>query len=220
MREAINENRIVQLALLGMLLLGAAMMFMKATKGDQGKSTAGSAASSPAGATAGTGTTSMPPATDATAAADAGATVGTVSGDPMAGSSAALAAAPRVPVEMVPGPGLPKSLLASNRRGRAIVLLVVRSGATDDRLVRRTVAALDSGSSPDVYVTRAKHIARYSSLTQGLDVSQLPALIVVRPGGGDGAATGTVSYGYRNSAGVRQAVKDALYRGPVASYHP
>jgi hypothetical protein len=103
--------------------------------------------------------------------------------------------------------------MVSWARGDAIVLLIVRGGATDDRLVRQSVQAL-SEPGVAVFVARAKDIARYSRITQGVGVSQVPALVVVRPRRVSGSVPqAEVSYGFRNSQSVVQAVHDALYTG-------
>jgi hypothetical protein len=103
--------------------------------------------------------------------------------------------------------------MAAWSRGDAIVLLIVRGGAADDTMVRRSVDALSEPGTA-VFVTRAKHIARYSRITQGVGVNRVPALVVVRPRRiSGGIPQAEVSYGFRNSQSVIQAVRDALYSG-------
>jgi hypothetical protein len=64
-----------------------------------------------------------------------------------------------------------------------------------------------------VFVSRAKDIARYSRITQGVGVDRVPALVVVRPRRESSVPEAQVSYGFRDSQGVVQAVHDALYSG-------
>ena len=65
-----------------------------------------------------------------------------------------------------------------------------------------------------VFVTRANHAARYSRITQGVGVSQAPALVVVRPKRVSGSVPeAQVDYGFRDAQGVVQAVHDAVYSG-------
>jgi hypothetical protein len=90
----------------------------------------------------------------------------------------------------------------------------VRPGATDDRLVRGSVESLSSDQQVAVFVADAKHVARYSRITQGVGVDRTPALVVIRPHKESGAVPqAQVSYGFRDSQSVVQAVHDALYSG-------
>jgi len=210
MRQAINDNRIAQLALLGVLALLGGLLLLKTTKGSgtESSSATPTAASS-------TGTT-------ATAPTEAGAATTAATGTTDASAAVSGASAPQISANAVPGPGLPKGLLPAYRHGKAIALLVRRAGGIDDGLVRNSVDSLRSEPQVKVYVTKAKQIARFSWLTQGVDVTELPALVVLRPKNlTDGTPTATVSYGFREAASVVQAVKDALYRGPTnRPYHP
>jgi hypothetical protein len=209
MRKAINENRTVQLALLGVLALLGGLFLLKG-KGSGGESTAATPVAPAAPAPATTGTPL--PATTATTAA------------PVAGTPTATASGAGVPVNLIPGPGLPKGLLAAYHDGDAIVLFVRRAGGIDDAIVHGSVDGLRALSGVKVYVTKARHISRYAWLTQGVNVTDLPALVVLRPrdlSKNSSTATASVSYGFRDSASVLQAVKDELYRGPTnRPYHP
>jgi hypothetical protein len=99
------------------------------------------------------------------------------------------------------------------KRGDTVVLLIARQGGVDDRLVRGSVRLL-SGPGTTVFVTKANKVARYSRITQGVGVSQAPALVVVRPKRLSGSAPeAQVAYGFRNAQGVVQAVHDAVYAG-------
>jgi hypothetical protein len=210
MRKAINENRTVQLALLGVLALLGGFLLLKANSGGSEGTPAAPAQSAPSGTAAPpTGTAAAP--TDTSTAATSAPT-STVSG----------ASAAAVPANLIPGPGLPKGLLSAYRDGDAIVLLVRRAGGIDDALVRGSVDRLHGMAGVKVFVTKAKGIARYAWLTQGVNVSALPALVVLRPRKvTKGVPTASVSYGFRDSASVVQAVNDALYRGPSdRPYHP
>jgi hypothetical protein len=200
MRQAINENRTVQLAMLGVLALLGGLLLLKTTKGS------GSESSSAAP------TAASPAATPATAAGAASTGTTDTSGASAAG----------VPASAVPGPGLPKGLLRAYRHGKAVALLVRRAGGIDDALVRNSLELLRLQPRVKIYVTKAEHIARYSWLTEGVDLSELPALVVLRPRRlSNGTPTASVSYGFQNAASVVQAVKDGLYQGPThRPYHP
>lgn len=207
MRDAINQNRTVQLVLLGVLALLGGFMLLKSKGGSE------STAAPPAA----TGTAATAPAPTDTSTATAPTGTASTTSVPT-GSSAAVT----VPAELVPGPGLPPSLLSAYREGDAIVLLVRRAGGIDDALVHSSVELLRGLPGVAVYVTKARHIARYAWMTQGVNVSDLPALVVLRPRRlTKGTPTATVSYGFRDAASVVQAVDDALYRGPNnRPYHP
>jgi hypothetical protein len=206
MRQAINENRTVQLVLVAILALAGGFLLLKTTKGSGNSSSPPAASAGDSAAPPSPSTSTDPSTAPSTTAAPA------VSG----------ASAGAVPVNLVPGPGLPNGLLDAYHHGKAIVLLVRRAGGTDDNLVRGSVEGLKSHSRVRVYVTKAKHISRYAWLTQGVDVTELPALVVLRPRGlTNGVPTATVSYGFRDAASVVQAVDDALYQGSSKPYyHP
>ena len=72
-----------------------------------------------------------------------------------------------------------------------------------------------------VFVIPAKQIARYTAITVGVEVEQVPALIVMRPRRlSGGTPQASVSYGFQTPESVVQAVADASYRGPEVPYHP
>ena len=193
MRQAINNNPIAQVAVLGGLAVLVGLFFMMNMKG-KGSSETASTASSAAPAPS----TSAPAAPASTSSATAPPpTTGTVSPD-----------------ALVPGRGLPKPVVTAWKQGNTVVLLVVRQGGIDDRLVRNSVQSLSSDGGVSVFVTRANHVARYSRITQGVGVSQAPALVVVRPKRVSGSVPeAQVDYGFRDAQGVVQAVHDAVYSG-------
>ena len=98
----------------------------------------------------------------------------------------------------------------------------MRAGGIDDAMVRRSVELLHGVGGLSVYSTKAQHIARYAWITQGVNLTDLPALVVLLPRKlSKGVPTASVSYGFRDAASVLQAARDALYRGPThLSYHP
>jgi hypothetical protein len=218
MREKINQNRTVQLALLGVLLLGGGFLFMKVTSGSGSQSAAAPATSSATPGATGSGSTDSG-GVAATAAPLDGSVSASSAGSASSGSAGS---APAVPANLIPGPSLPKSLLASYKRGDGVALLVMRAGGIDDAMVRRSVELLHGVRGLSVYSTKAQHIARYAWITQGVNLTDLPALVVLLPRKlSKGVPTASVSYGFRDAASVLQAAKDALYRGPThLSYHP
>ena len=220
MRKALNENPKVQAGLIAFMLLAGVLLFMKMSKKEEAVPAGGVPAASTADATgaAGTGAGAAP--------------TGTATTDPAAAAGAAAPAAgaiPSVPASattvtpqaLIPGPGLPEDVARAYASGNAVVLLIVRNGATDDELVRDSVYQI-SRSGVSVFVAPASDVARYSRITQGAGVNRVPALVVVRPRRVSGdTPQATVSYGFRSTASVVQAVDDALYGGrDDVPYHP
>jgi hypothetical protein len=204
MRKAINENPIVQISLLGGLLLVVAVMMMMQAGGKDEEE--------PAPETSASSTGLATPADSASAPAPAAS--GAAAAIPAAGGSSAAPTGSVSPDALVPGPGLPKPVVDAWKGGDAIVLLVVRGSAVDDQLVRRSTTALSSDPQVSVFVTEASRIARYSRITQGVGVNRVPALVVIRPRRLSGSVPqAQVSYGFRGSQSVVQAVDDALYSG-------
>lgn len=206
MRKALNENPTVQIAVVGVLVLVVGLFFMMTMK----KKPASTSSAEPAasGATPAAGTTT--PVTVPGAAVPAGGAVSDVGASvtpPVSGGTVA-------PDALVPGPGLPRNLVRAWKAGDAIVLLIVREHAVDDRLVKSSVESLSGGPHLATFIAPAEHVARYSRITQGVGVSQVPALVVVRPRRESGSIPqAQVSYGFRDSKSVVQAVHDALYTG-------
>jgi hypothetical protein len=122
-------------------------------------------------------------------------------------------------VPVVPGP--PRPFVAAYDAGETVALLVVHDGGIDDAY---TTAALKKAASIEgvaAFVVPAKQISRYASVTIGLDVNQLPALIVLRPKQlSEGVPQATVSYGYQTPESIYVSVLDATYKGPEVTYHP
>ena len=117
---------------------------------------------------------------------------------------------------------LPHRFSAAYDADETVALLVVHDGGIDDAytaLALKQVAAVEDVA---VIVVPAKQISRYASVTVGLDVSQLPALIVMRPKSlSHGVPQATVAYGYQTPQSVYQTIVDASYQGPEGgAYHP
>jgi hypothetical protein len=208
MRQALNNNPVVQIAVIGVLVAIVGLFFMmNMHKGSSSSSSSSSA--TPAAGSATPGTTSpvtSSPSGTATPSAGAAPSASQISLPPPSGAV--------TPDALIPGPGLPKAVAAAYKRGEAVVVLIVRGGAIDDRLVRGSVRTL-SNAGIAVFVARAKNVSRYSRVTQGVGVDRAPALVVVRPRKRSGAVPqAQVRYGFRDSASVVQAVHDALYSGP------
>jgi hypothetical protein len=121
----------------------------------------------------------------------------------------------------IPTPPLPEPVARAYKDSRTVVLLVVHDGGVDDKLVAESTRRLSNFPGAAVFIVPAKQIARYGAITLGTEVSQVPALVVVRPRRlSNGIPKATVSYGFQSEQGIEQAMRDATYRGPELSYHP
>ena len=196
MREKLNENPLAQVAVIGVLLvLGIVML---TSMGGGGESSA-----EPEGETETSVTTSAPAITPA------GET-------PVTGAPAT--AAPATPPAAPPPP---KAVTTAFDSGQTVVLLIVREGGIDDRLVKADTAALTAIPGVALFVVPASKIARYAAITEGVGVNRVPALVVLRPKAlSHGVPTASVSYGYQGAQSVLQQVADARYKGRTLSYHP
>ncbi len=210
MREAINSNPIVQAAVIGVLLLGTVFFCISSSGGGEEEE-----AAAPTEATVSVaGTESTGTATGATPGeAVEGALEAATEGAGEASVAGALAA--------TAAPPLPKAVLDAYRSNSTIVLVIVRDGGIDDRIVRNASAGLSGFRGTTVFVVPARQISRYAAITEGVGVERVPALVVVTPKQLDKSVpTASVSYGFQSAQSVAQAVIDAGYEGPTIDYHP
>ena len=122
-------------------------------------------------------------------------------------------------VPAVKGP--PRAFVAAYDAGETVALLVVHDGGIDDAYTTAALKKVASIEDVATFVVPAKQISRYASVTIGLDVNQLPALIVLRPKRlSGGVPQATVSYGYQTPESIYVSVLDATYKGPEVTYHP
>jgi hypothetical protein len=194
MREALNSNPMAQAAVVGVLLLAVAF-FAMTTMGGGGEEEPVAAEAAPESVviTAGEETPGA----------------ATTSGAPPPGTLAETAPPPPEPVR------------AAFEANQIVVLLFVRSGGIDDRMVAGAVRGLSGLAGVASFVVPADQIARYAAITEGVDVDRVPALVVVRPKNIDqGTPSASVSYGFQSAESVVQAVVDAGYKGPTLDYHP
>jgi hypothetical protein len=196
MRDALNSNPLVQAAVVAVLLIGA-VFFVISSSGGGGEE---------GGEAAAAGSTSI----STTAAAPSAPA-------PPAGSAPALAAIGRATA----APALPSSVMRAWKANETIVLLIVRDGGIDDRLVKTATAGLADFRDASVFVVPAAKISRYAAITEGVGVDRVPALIVVTPKHlKKTVPTASVSYGFQSPQSVAQAVIDAGYKGKTLDYHP
>ncbi len=214
MRKALNENPMVQLAVLAVCGVAfAVILFTSVLKKDE---PAASSATDPATAT------STAPVTDpSVAAAPSGAAS---AASPTATPDAAAATPPAggsVADGLLPSKGLPEDLLVAFAKNKTIALLVIDPKGFADKKVERFTGALRSRDDVEVFVVKVRDIAKYARVTAGVSVSRTPALVVVRPRKLTGSVpTATVSYGFRGPRSVSQAIDDALYKGKQIPAYP
>jgi len=215
MRKAINDNPIVQIGLLGLLGVVAAVVFMSSMGGDPPppeETTATESSATAAPATSGA----------STAPADAAA--------PTSPSTTAPEAVPGAPAGGTPfeaGKGLPAEVVNAHESGNVVVLLVMQNKGIEDEQLERDVGSLERRGDTSVFVTDAKNVSRYSRIAEGVTLDRVPAIIVLHPFKGKLAGNeappmpeASVAYGYRGPESVVQVVNDALYDGDVGPYSP
>jgi hypothetical protein len=199
MREALNSNPLAQAAVVGVLLICVAIFVM--SSGGGGEEEGGEAAA--------TSSTSVSTTESATAPTESSSSAGL--GTALAAVDQAAAAAPP----------LPRPLMRAWRANETPVLLFVRDGGIDDRLVKVATAGLSGFRDAAVFIVPAHQISRYAAITAGVGVDRVPALVVVTPKHLDQSVpTASVSYGFQSPQSVAQAVIDAGYEGPTVDYHP
>lgn len=209
MREAINNNPMVQIGLLGVLGVIVAVVFMSSSGGD--------AAPAPEDAATATATEGTVPAPAESGLADPTA--------PPAEGAVPPPAAATTPFEA--GKGLPADLVDAHASGDVVVLLVMQKNGYEDEPLARDVESLESRGDTSVFVTESKDVSDYSRIAEGVTLDRVPAIIVLHPLEGkvaDGEdlpmPNATVTYGYRGKESVTTAVEDALYDGKQLSYDP
>lgn len=197
MREKLNSNPLVQLAVVGVLLVGVALFFMSSSGGSEEE----------------------PPAATETTISDAG---GAVEGTTEAATSGSFSSSSSAIGQSAAATRpLPRPVLEAWTADKTLVLLFVRDGGIDDRLVKSATAGLDGLSDASVFVVPAAKISRYAAITEGVGVDRVPALVVVRPKRlKKTVPTASVSYGFQSPQSITQAVIDAGYKGKTLDYHP
>lgn len=193
MREKLNENPIAQVALIGVLLVLAAVFLLGKSGGGSEEEEGGSAA--------------------ADAAVAAVATELEAGGQPLR----------LPPPGSGPGspPAPPRAVVDAFDAGQTVAILFVRDGGIDDRLVNDAVNRLDVIGGVASFVVPSNQLARYVSIAQGVDLNRVPALVVIRPKHlTNGYDPASVHYGFQSAQSVVQAVVDARYQGATLPYHP
>jgi hypothetical protein len=206
MREQLNSNPLVQLAVLGVLLVGVAVFLMSSGGGEEEE---------PGGATEATVSVAGTEASgSATGATPGEAVEGAIEA---AGESLSTALGPSA----IDAPPPPRPVLRAWKANQTLVLLFVRDGGIDDKLVKTATQSLSGFPDAAVFIVPAAKISRYATIAEGVGVDRVPALVVVSPKNlKKTVPTASVSYGFQSSQSVAQAVRDAGYKGKTLDYHP
>jgi hypothetical protein len=198
MREKLNSNPLVQLAVIAVLLVGVGIFLLGSMGGGQEESAEPSAPSSSEVAPGLAGASAAP------------APAGLDSALALVNQATAGAARP-----------LPHPVVAAWEANKTVVLLFVHDGGIEDALVQEASNRLTALPGAATFVVPASKISRYAAVTEGVGVDRVPALVVIRPKKLDQTVpTASVSYGFQSGASVVQAVIDAGYKGPTIEYHP
>jgi hypothetical protein len=207
MREKLNENPVAQIALLGVLAVVVGYLLLSKMGG-------GGEGGSPESPTAGVESVAPSEST-------APSTQGSVSTGEAAGTAPQIAAATSSVAAPASRP-LPAKVDVAYRRNKIVVVLLVRDGGFDDHIVRRATKMLEGNSHIAFFSAKAMHVARFAALTGPLGVNRVPALIVIRPKrlNKGSPAPASVTYGLNTRTGIRQTIREAVYRGPHLTYAP
>lgn len=210
MREKLNSNPLAQIAVVGVLLVVVAIFVMSSGGGGEEEAGGETEATVAVAGTSATGTATAATAGEAVEGAVEAATES-------AGAPAAASAVPSA----ADAPPLPRPVLDAWKADKTLVLLFVRDGGIDDRLVKTATDGVAGFRDATVIVVPAAQISRYAAITEGVGVDQVPALVVVTPRSlKKTVPTASVSYGFQSPQSVAQAVIDAGYKGPTVDYHP
>jgi hypothetical protein len=199
-REKLNESKTAQIGLVAVLVVVAAVFFLKSKGG--GESEGGEVEETKVTVESGGNTLSVSATT------------------PTAGVSPA--GMGELPTSLPAAKAPPHAFQVAYDSNEPVALLIVHNGGIDDSWTKLALKEAARFERVVSFVVPAKRIADYASVTVGLDVNQVPALIVLRPKGlSHGAPQASVLYGYQTPESVFRAIRDAVYSGPEKStYHP
>jgi hypothetical protein len=218
MRDALNNNPLVQLGIVGALLLAVAVFLMSSGGGGEEEESSGAGATEATVAVAGTNATGS-----ATGATPGEAVEGAVEAAAEAAGAESLSAAlaATAAASATAARPLPQPVLRAWQADKTLVLLFVRDAGIDDKLVKTATDGLAGFRDAAVFVVPAARISRYVAITEGVGVDRVPALVVVTPKRlKKTVPTASVSYGFQSPQSVAQAVIDAGYKGKTLDYHP
>jgi hypothetical protein len=215
MRERINSDPKLQIGLIAILLLVGVVMLMKSGGGEESEEAPTTEATV---SVEGTGISST-----ATGASPGEAVEGAVEGAVEEAAAKATPSTAPTTSELgsLEAPKLPRPVVDAYKADETVVLLVVHDGGIDDDFTKLASSVLQGDPDVALFLVPASKIYRYAAITLGAEVSRVPALVVMRPRKlSEGTPQATVSYGLQTRQDIKQAVRDATYDGPGATYHP
>lgn len=223
MREAINENPRVQLALFAVAGLILVLFVVKPFGGaeEPAPPAATGEVAIPEEGVASPPTGTPAPATPAPGGGATAPPTSTPAVEPDA--SAPVAPPSGAGLKLVASPGFPAAVVKALRDGDLVVLFVYDPAGFPDEELRRYTERLRGDPRLRLIEVKEKDVAKYSRIlgTGGLEVDRAPALVTVAPPESRGAEPiATVTYGFRRPKSVRQAVDDALFEGKSVTSFP
>jgi hypothetical protein len=210
MRDKLNNDPKAQIGMIALLVIVGAFLLISSMGGGGGEATEEPAS------------TETPAASTETPAAATSGEVVSAPVEDAAAEASVSAAVPSALPSSIQAPPLPAPVRQAYRENKTVVLLIKHDSGIDDRLVAKSVADISSSlSNVAVFVVPSSQIYRYASITLGVEVSRVPALVVMRPRNlSGGTPQASVSYGFQSTQSVLQAVRDGSYHGPGETYHP
>lgn len=94
---------------------------------------------------------------------------------------------------------------AALEQGKVVVFFFTKPGAADDTLTRLSVRSLDGMKGVEFFKADIKDVGAYRPMLSQLEISQVPATAIVRPG-----KRAVLLQGYVDAGTLRQNVADAL----------
>jgi hypothetical protein len=197
-REKLNESKAAQIGLVAVLVVVAAVFFLKSSGG---------------------GSEGGEAEPEAKVTIEAGGETLSISAPTATASPTGMG---ELPTSLPAAKAAPHAFQLAYDSNEPVALLVVHDGGIDDAYTKLALRQVAKIGHVAVFVVPAKRIADYASVTVGLEINQVPALIVLRPKGlSHGTPQASVQYGYQTPQSVYQQIRDATYSGPESgSYHP
>jgi hypothetical protein len=116
----------------------------------------------------------------------------------------------------------PHTFRAAYESDKPVVVLIVHNGGIDDHYTELALKAVAKFKKVPAFVVPLKKLPKYASLTVGLNITQVPAMIVLRQRNlSHGEPQASVLYGYQSISSIALAMQEAEYDGPEdGTYHP